>query len=67
MKGVDIIESNGNQTSSDWLGRHSLESEGLAIEDLMKQGILIRLSSCYNQLINRVINQYARLIALFNN
>ena len=39
---MEAAEASGNQTSSDWLVRHSLESEGLTIDHLMKQGILIR-------------------------
>ena len=33
------------QISSDWLGRHSVESESLTLDDLMKEGILLRFSS----------------------
>lgn len=39
---MDAVETSGNLTSSDWLGKHSLESEKLTVDDLMKQGILIR-------------------------
>ncbi|XP_028395207.1 von Willebrand factor A domain-containing protein 3A-like [Dendronephthya gigantea] len=44
---MDTGETGGNLTSSDWLGKHSLESERLTVEDLMKQGILIRPPTGY--------------------
>ncbi|CAB4002902.1 Hypothetical predicted protein, partial [Paramuricea clavata] len=46
-RNVEAAEASGNQTSSDWLVRHSLESEGLTIDHLMKQGILIRPPAGY--------------------
>ena len=46
-RNVEAFEASGNQTSSDWLVRHSLEAKGLTVDDLMKQAILIRPPAGY--------------------